>query len=389
MKVFSFEKQISIYAILGFICFISIYPLDGIKVLTDKFIYLPPFGFIGLVLSLFLIVPFFSIKRVFFVNIWIVIFYSLVLGLIVLTLSSQYFEWLDLWTYFKLFITAPIIGCFTAIYLKSKKVTNNLLYIILLLLLILSFAVLYFYFNRNLFLDINYLSSSESILLTSIFLIVYLPSTKNKLIITVITLGLLFMSDSRFVFFSFLLISFIYFSLSSIQIMFKLFFLLLVLFFFIIVYEPGLLLESRFARLLLHSSSDTSLGARSELSSEGFFITEFYSISGKYAYYRDNCNGCYAHNFLSLWFEFGVIGICFIIFLLSSFFAGIITSFKIILSKCLNSKFEMIYFLLTIHVLMGFVLSKHWSFFTLFFVLGMTFNLLNKKGFSLSKTYKY
>ena len=388
MKVLSYDKQISLYATLGFICFICIYPLDGIKLLLNTIIPLPPFGFIGLIISVFLIYPFFSIKRMLSINIWIVIFYSLAISLIVLSINSRYFEWIDLWIQFKLFISAPLIGYFTAVFLKTKIVTANLLNFILLLLLILSFAVIYFYFNRTLFLDTNYLSFAESILLISVFLIVFLQSRKTKLFITLITFGLLFMADSRFVFFSFILISFFYFSLSSLKILVKLFFLLIVVLLFILAYEPSLLLESRFARLILHSNNDTSLGARSELLSEGFSKTEFYSISGKFAYYREHCDGCYAHNFLSLWFEFGVIGILFIVFLFSTFLTGLFKSFRIVLLKPLNHKFEIFYILITTHVLFGFILSKHWSYFTLFLAMGMTFHILNNRLSFLRKTNK-
>lgn len=379
MKVLSFEKQISYYAILGFICFIFIYALDAIKVLSDKFLFILPFGFIGLILSLFLVVPFFYLKRDNFLNGWILSFFTIVIALIVLSISSTYFEWLDLWNYFKLFIAAPIVGYFTAMFFAIEKVTKKVMNLIITILLVLSILVFIFHFNRNNFLDTNYLRFAESIFLISVFLMVYLKNTTHKIILTILTLVLLFLSESRFVLFSFIIISFVYFSLYSLKSLLLLYFLVFIVLGFVLIYDYNLLADSRFARILFNTSQDTSLNARSELLEKGFSISEFYTISGRYAYFREECTGCYAHNFLSLWFEFGFIGVCFILYLLYSFFMGFSKLFKKFIIKRMINNFEMFYFLLSIHVLIGFIISKHWSYFTLFFVLGMTFFIINKK----------
>ena len=385
-KVLSSEKQLYLYSLLGFICFICIYLLDGIKLLTEGRVPLPPFGFIGLVISLVLLAPFFSIKRSNSVNIWIFIFYIFAICITLLSCTSPYFEWVDFWAFTKLFVIAPLVGYFTCMFLKLKVISLRLKTLVLSLFLILAIAVIFFHFNRSLFIETNYLRFSESILIVGIFLLTFVESPKYKIILTLGVLGILFLSDSRFVFFSFIIIAFTYFLLNSFKALFKLTFFILISFLIVLIFDPELLLESRFARLLIETSDDTSLTARSKLLSQGFLITEFYSISGKYAYYREYCNGCYAHNFLSLWFEFGVVGIGFILFIITVIFLGMVNSLKRILNKSLPIKVEIFYLLIAIHSIIGFLSSKHWAYFSLFLVLGMTFYILNNKDYSPSNT---
>lgn len=373
------EKKFSVYATLGFISFICIFALDGAKSVLSEFLTLPPFGFFGLFISLILVVPFFSIKRQRNLNIWLLIFLAFNTTIILLAANSTYFEWLDVWIFIKLFVAAPLIGYFVQLFLSINTFGKRRTQLLTGLFLLLTISVFIFYFNRSLFLDLNYLNLSEGILIMSILLMIVLKKNWQQYALITLTILLLFMSDSRFVFFSYIILILIYYALKSLKSFVALLSIGFVILVAVFIYNPDIILESRLARLVLNTDNDTSLNARAELLDAGFYSSNFYSFVGKHAYYRSDCNGCYVHNIFSLWFEYGITGLVYALILILFIINAWVNSLKRIMKSVRYANIYTFFFLISIHATLGFTVSKHWQYFTMFMVFGMALFILDKQ----------
>jgi hypothetical protein len=374
------ERKFSVYATLSFVSFICIFALDGAKSVLSEFLPFPPFGFFGLLISLILLVPFFSIERKRSLNLWILCYLAFNSTIILLALCSSFFEWVDLWLFIKLFVSAPLIGYFVLLYITITSFDKRKLQFLLGLFLLLTISVFIFYFNRSLFLDLNYLNLSEGILIMSILLMVLLKESWQQFTLITLTVLLLFMSDSRFVFFSYIILILIYFALKSLKSFIALLSIGFILLVAVFIYNPDIILESRLARLVLNTNKDTSLNARTELLEAGHFSSNFYSLVGKHAYYRSDCNGCYAHNIMSLWFEYGITGALYAVMLILFIVNGWVNSLIRMLKSVHYANFYTFFFLISIHATLGFTVSKHWQYFTMFMVFGMALFILDKQA---------
>lgn len=118
--------------------------------------------------------------------------------------------------------------------------------------------------------------------------------------------------------------------------------------------------DDRLLRLLFAPSLDTSLAARRSLSTEAWLVFLANPIVGDYRYYaRGGSLGGYAHNFLSLWSELGVVGIVISVAVLVT---GVGALWRA--GRCLGDAASRFLFLTALAVILGMVFAKShlWSF---------------------------
>lgn len=250
---------------------------------------------------------------------------ALVLGfgyivLMLLALSSHNFQLADVWiwaqnaTYF-------FLGVFSASFLLKMGLSNSLK--LAASGSVALSATLWFLFSDRIYVSgeidkLNYLYVSDSVAILGLFLLSAIRATSPRIVLVSLVAVALYLVGSRF--------GLIAFSCASVAMILKsaswslralVVVGLIVGTVALLGYVESLGFEindNRFVRLLLFTESDTSLNARIEdddFSRDVFLANPL--RGGGYKFYVVNGEGTYAHNALSIIYEFGVFGMCFLL----------------------------------------------------------------------------
>ncbi|MEX1192555.1 MAG: hypothetical protein WEA99_11320 [Brumimicrobium sp.] len=368
--------------LFAFFAFTLIYPMDAIFYIGSFIMPSISVGFIGFALSIFFI-PFFIFEKrppKFYYMFSIYIVLAIVLGMLVVI--GENFIDVDLWAYFRLFFISYIIGYFLSDFFSNSiqkyKSTINVFTIIL--LIGVSIFVIFHLFSAKIFIEANYLRFSESIALTGFVLLVLNDKLFHKVVIAVVIIVILFFAESRFSLFSFVLSSCFYFFLTSRKIFIYFLILFLAIISIVLIVDSEIITSSRYFRLIFHPSQDTSLNARKELLEKGLDVVSNKPYIGVFAYYREFCSGCYVHNVLSYWIEFGIAGIIFILTVVWVIIMGFFNSVKNILDKSTKQKYGYeLFVLFSIYILIGVFFSKHWDYTSFFILIGAAFYMFKHR----------
>lgn len=365
------------FGYLSVILFLFLFLLDGIKYIAEYANYpLPPFGLIGLLLGSLLLYPFLIIQRNNTTNTLLAIYVVFLVSFFLQAIGSFYFLPGDLWSIFRLFIPIMLTGYFMYTYLTDRGISKRFFKTSIFLFFVLGLQIIYFGLHRSAFEGINYLRFAEGFLITSILLITHTKNQFKLLLLVLFSIVVLYYADSRFTFFSYLIITVIYFSFKSFRL---LAFIVISVFLAIVIIqllEPSLITETRYYRMLFSTSIDTSLNSRTEMMETAWNTIRQSPLIGEFAYYRKDCEGCYAHNAFSYWFEFGTIGALFIVFVISTFFTSLFSLIKQSSKRMTLQNQEMFFLLFLIHAVIGFLFSKHWDYISLFFAIGFAFKVI-------------
>ena len=121
-------------------------------------------------------------------------------------------------------------------------------------------------------------------------------------------------------------------------------------------------------------ASSTSFEGREEFSIKAWQVIQNHPLVGDYGYYIDIYGiGSYAHNILSAWADFGILG--FILFLGLSIYLLIFSLNKIIFKKSSDKKICLL-FLFSITLILGYLTAKDYSFMFFGLSLGLYVNYL-------------
>ena len=240
--------------------------------------------------------------------------------LALLAISSKHFQWIDVWiwtqnaAYF-------FLGVFSASFLLKKGLNKGLRLAIA--ISIASSAALWLLLSDRIFVSaeidkLNYLRVSDSIAILGIILISSIRPAKLRLIFLSLIAVSLYFVGSRFG-----LIGFVCASVSiilkdvswSVRALLAVGLAVGAVAFYGYVENLGLEInDNRFVRLVLFTESDTSLNAR--IDDDDFSRNVFIANplgGGGYKLHAVNGEGTYAHNALSIAYEFGSFGIIFLL----------------------------------------------------------------------------
>lgn len=249
---------------------------------------------------------------------------SLVLGcgyslLLILAVLSKYFEWPDVWIWIQnaaYYFSGVYAGAY--FFKHGLKIGWKLVF----LLSICFSGFLWFAFSDRIFVSqeiekLNYLHVSDSIGVVSLALLASTQSVRLKLLMSIPVILALYFVGSRF--------GLMAIAVAVIAMMLKemdwagrtsLAAVVLIGVFGLIGYVDSLGLEvndNRIVRLFLYTDDDTSLNARIEddvISRDAYLENPL--IGGGYKFYVVNGEGTYAHNALSMVYEFGVFGVLYL-----------------------------------------------------------------------------
>jgi hypothetical protein len=375
------------YGYLSVFLFLFLFLLDAIKYIAEYASFpLPPFGLIGLLLGGLFLYPFLVIQRNHKTNILLAIYAVFMVSFFLQAMSSFFFLPSDLWSIFRLFIPIMLTGYFMYTYLTDIGISKSIFKASAFLFFVLGIQIIYFGLNRGAFEGINYLRFSEGFLITSILLITHTKNHLKQLALVLFSIVVLYYADSRFTFFSYLIVTVIYFSFKSFRLLASIAISVILTIVIIQLIEPSLITETRYYRMLFSSSIDTSLNARTEMMETAWNAIRQVPLTGEFAYYRKDCEGCYAHNAFSYWFEFGIVGVLFIVFIINTISISLFSLIKQSSKRKKLQNQEMFFLLFLIHAIIGFLFSKHWDYISLFFVIGFAFKVIeidSKKNVTL------
>lgn len=341
-----------------------------------------PVGAVGLILSLFFI-PFFIFEKHpkrFYYLFLIYSILALVMGL--LMISGSYFTALDLWVFIRQFFVAFTVGYFLADFFVNqldnyRSIVSIFSHILLFGLLI--FVVFQFFLPKE-NLESNYLRFSESISLMGFVLIVLNRKLFNKVIIASIILVLLFLAESRFSLFAFLLSCSVYFFFISRKMFFYFLITFLAFLTLVLIVDSEIITGSRYFRLIFQPEQDTSLAARKELMDQGLKVASENQYFGSFGYHRGVCSGCYVHNAISYWIEFGIAGVTFVISnIVLILYSFVICTKRIVKNGVSQKNGYEVFMLFSIYILIGVLFSKHWNYTSFFILIGFSFFLIKTK----------
>lgn len=368
--------------LFAFFAFTLIYPLDAVFYIGSFILPSISVGFIGFIASIFLI-PFLVFEKrplKFYYLFSIYVTLALVIG--VLIVMSNNFLDVDLWIYIRHFFITFTIGYFlfefftTSIH-KFKSIINT--FTIILLIGVLIF-VMFQLFSADIYREANYLRFAESIALTGFILLVLNDRLLHKVFVAVAVVIILFLSESRFALFSFVISSCFYFFLISRKTFFYFLLLFLAIISLVLIVDSEIITGSRYFRLIFNPDQDTSLNARKELLERGMTVVRNKPYMGDFAYYREFCSGCYVHNVMSYWIEFGVAGILFVLVTVLLIFSNFVNSVKKMLGEMNNGKYSSgLFILFSTYILIGVFFSKQWDYTSFFILIGSSFYMLKNR----------
>lgn len=368
--------------LFAFFAFTMIYPLDAIFYIGSFVLPSLSVGFVGFILSIFFI-PFFIFEKrpiKFHYIFFIYVVLTVAIGLLMVT--GKYFVDLDLWVYFRHFFIAFSIGYFLSDFFFNSihRYLSTINVFTFVLLLGITIFVIFHLFSAKDYIEANYLRFSESIALTGFVLLILNTKLLYKLIIAAIVIVILFFAESRFSLFSFVLSSSFYFFLVSRKIFIYFLITFLAILTFVLFFDPEIITSSRYFRLIFYPDQDTSLNARKELLERGVEIVKEYPYTGLFAYYRELCSGCYVHNALSYWIEFGITGVAFVLTNVLVIIISFVYSVRKILDNEIKNKYcYEIFVLFSVYILIGVFFSKHWEYTSFFILIGFSFYMLKHK----------
>lgn len=368
--------------LFAFIAFTLIYPLDAIFYIGSFVLPSLSVGFVGFILSIFFI-PFFIFEKrpiKFHYIFFIYVVLTITIGLFMVT--GKHFLDLDLWVYFRHFFVAFSIGYFLSDFFMNSihRYLSTINVFTIVLLLGISIFVIFHLFSAKEYIEANYLRFSESIALTGFILLTLNAKLLHKLIIAAVIIVILFFAESRFSLFSFVLSSSFYFFLVSRKMFIYFLITFLAILAFVLFFDPEIITSSRYFRLIFHPDEDTSLSARKELFEQGVDVLRKYPYTGLFAYYRELCSGCYVHNVLSYWIEFGIAGAAFVLTNVLVIIISFVWSVRKILNiEIKNTYCYEVFVLFSVYILIGVFFSKHWEYTSFFILIGFSFYMLKHK----------
>lgn len=314
---------------------------------------------------------FFSSYIFFHKNIFSYIFIFLLLFSLFLTISSEYYNYLDLINFLR-FLGYFSVGCLFFDVIKKNEF-NKIFYIILFSICV-SFTF-FFDFSQG-----NYLYYADSIVALS-FLIISIFKD-NKLICLLVFLAtiisLYFINSRSSIIFFFISFIIVFFYINGFKKTFIIISPLLISISSFLVYLNNNLDNyqgHRLLRLIFDRESDTSLSARlivNEFGKETFLKNSFTGDFGAYRpIYGD---GLYAHNFYSFLAEFGIIGLIFLFYIIAIF----LFSIYFIFNNRLSIRRENVFLLMClIYSMLGLFLSKSYVWLFLYFTIGLAVSFVN------------
>lgn len=235
-----------------------------------------------------------------------------------LAMSGHYFQWGDAWVWTQ--NTAYYaLGVMAGSYFLEKGLNRNLKAIFF--VSVACSGVLWLLLSDRIFVSgeiekLNYLHVSDSVAILSLILLGSMKTMRMKLIALIFGSISLYFIGSRF--------GLIGFVCAGVAMMLRhaswaqrvvMASILVLGAISLIGYVESLGLdinENRFVRLFLFTENDTSLNARiedDEFSREVFLASPV--VGGGYKFYQVNGEGTYAHNVLSIVYEFGMFGVLF------------------------------------------------------------------------------
>ena len=372
---------------LGLVVFLLIFPLDSIFYFLGDFTgFDVPVGILGIVLA-GLCIPCFS-KDLGLPLIGFFTYALLVLFLIIVTVASSNSSWLDLYFWLRavaLFVSGYLVYKFFVEFNVKKYLP--LFYFIFLVLLFISIAF-------EIPDETNYLRVSGGALLLSLFILAIEDSRFRVLIFIPLVFLMLYKFESRFSIISFFFAVLCYVFVISGRFT-RLSLLIFIPLSMMVGYQIGNYyfqeLDSihavRLLRLIYETENDTSLNARSELSSEALNIFTENPLLGEFKYYRSGgSGGGYAHNFLSYWAEFGLIGIFFTLF---AFFAFIFSFLKSLCLLKLKRPGPRAAFLCSVVFVLGFLFAKSYVWSYTYWFIGFSLGFISNSNLSGYRKYEY
>lgn len=280
----------------------------------------PPFGLAGIALTIALVLREEGLTAGRRMSLQALVLGFGYLVLIILALSSRHFNWIDAWiwtqnaTYF-------FLGVFSASLLSRKGLSHGLKLVIAasgalsgVLWLLLSDRI----FVSGEIESLNYLHVSDSLAVLGLILLSFIETAKLKLLVIAFFSVSLYFVGSRFGLIGFACagVAMILKNVSwSARALLAVGLVVGVIALFGYVESLGLEInDNRFVRLFLFTENDTSLTARIEdddVSRDVFLANPL--GGGGYKFYVVNGEGTYAHNALSIVYEFGVVGLLFLL----------------------------------------------------------------------------
>lgn len=359
---------------LAFSAFMLIYLFDSISYgILETFNINLPVGFAGILIT-FTLIPFFVFSENHHVKSRVALAFLLLLPIIPAYLSGRgsFFDvylWLRALSFFAL-------GYYFLLFMSRLGYKSNIFFSSLLMFVGACFLLLYFENTSE-----NYLRTSNGIMVYSFFMLSILKRRVSFLIVSAITIIVLYSLESRFSFFAFIfsasclffarhgLTKKIFIATLSIPFSFAIFTWLKS------QYENVVNIHNhRFLRLIFESNHDTSLQGREKLFSKAIDIFNKHPIIGDYKYYiEQGLNGSYAHNAFSFWAEMGIIGIAISFVLLFLIAKSAFLSCKLIRQSPPYISFV---FLSSIAALLGMLLAKSYVWLSLYFFSGLCYSFL-------------
>ncbi len=336
-----------------FYVFVLVFVVDPIA-FSFQLIGVPkfPFGLMGMVGAVFLVIAQ-SVhayrKKISPSALVLACTYLLLVGL---AAFSRYFQWPDVWVWVQN-AAYYFIGVYAGAYILRNGL--DLRWQVFFLSSVCLSGFLWFSFSDRIFVSqeiekLNYLHVSDSIAMVSLVLLASLRTARSKIIVLFLVLLSLYFVGSRF--------GLIAVAAASLAMLLKdmswmwragLAAAVVVGGVGLVGYVSSLGLDvndNRIVRLFLFTEDDTSLNARIEddvLSRDVFFDNPL--LGGGYKFYVVNGEGTYAHNALSVVYEFGFFGVLFL------FAVG--ASILLALAKALGRRSEGLAFAIVVLLLLA------------------------------------
>lgn len=333
-----------------------------------------PFGMLGLVFVIFIffseVAKDFAVTRLSWETI---VLWVAFLNVFILALIGQFFELLDFWTWTK---NIAYFALGTFLYKSLAQERLGFFYKLAFSLAIGASGWLWYSMAGRIFVtgevdSLNYLHVSDSLVVVAIVLMNSLRTLKARGALLLLASAALYFVGSRFGLLGFIGAGLLIFFrrltwVGRISLLVVLIFGILSLVGF--VDSLGLEInDNRFVRLFFHTEYDTSLNARlddDEFGRDVFFANPFFG--GGYKFYMVNGEGMYAHNALSLVYEFGVFGVALV------FAIGVFVFKSIRCQRLGGNQVDLMFGLVALLFLAAF--SKYYMWWGYFFIVGYLFS---------------
>lgn len=364
---------------IGGALFLLLYPLDSLMTSLGQYLGLNfPVGLIGIGIAYLSLA--FIVQERYSVTRWLVLCGALMALMMVLVWMSPRSGMGDyyLWSRAFAFIYAGVLMSKWVINKGAVGIGKEYWLLFTALVIIVSFI------GRE---DLNYLRLSEGIVLTAM-LILGMSRTRVEIVAVILmSVVTLYVLGTRFSFIGFILAVLLFLFLRAGR---TVRFAQIVALPFIGggLYHGGMMIfnslssvhDNRLLRLLYASEFDTSATARALMLEESYRVFFSNPWTGSYKYYRDYWReGSYAHNYMSLWSEFGLVGVAFsTVVIIVGLYALRVSFAKIVL----GDRAAAFVFMCTVYLMLGFIFAKsyHWS--SLYIILGIAIGYIasNRQG---------